>query len=77
MIGRLVVVATSTLTFVASCGAPKDTVREPQVGPGIGRPLVIDRIGPDGIEGCQDPAQEWPGEAIYDPATGVYTCERS
>lgn len=73
MIGKLVVVATTTLTFVASCGAPKDTSRQPE----IGRPLVIDRIGPDGIGACQDQAQAWPGEAIYDPETGVWTCERS
>lgn len=73
MIGKLVVVATTTLTFVASCGAPKDTSRQPE----IGRPLVIDRIGPDGIEAGQNPDQPWPGEAIFDPVTGEYTCERS
>lgn len=46
MLGRLIVVASTTLTFVASCGAPKDTSRQPE----IGRPLVIDRIGPDPYE---------------------------
>ena len=77
MLGKLIVVASTTLTFVESCGAPKDTGREPRTGPEIGRPLVIDRIGPDGIASCQDPDQAWPGEAVHDPVTGEWTCERS
>ena len=39
--------------------------------------LKMAKITPDQIGECQDPAQAWPGEAIYNPTTGVYTCERS
>jgi len=73
MLGKLIVVASTTLTFVASCGAPKDTVRSPE----IGRPIMVERITADQIGECQDPNQTWPGEGIYYPETGEWTCERS